>query len=83
LTPDEGAVVPQHALHPAATQKELGQASVYTNVLNMLDLDTRLAERYGQCFPASGLSKDDDLVLYDRVYNAFGIHAYHRDTRCA
>jgi hypothetical protein len=64
-------------------EQTMGLASVYYDVLNKVVIDALLAkttesERY-QAFQHLDRSKDDDLVLYDRGYNAFWMYAYHQE----
>ena len=64
-------------------EQTMGLASVYYDVLNKIVIDARLAkttesERYS-AFLHLEASQDDDLVLYDRGYNAFWMYAYHQD----
>ena len=61
----------------------MGLASVYYDVLNKIVIDARLAkttesERY-LAFQHLDRSKDNDLVVYDRGYNAFWMYAYHQE----
>lgn len=64
-------------------EQTMGLASVYYDVLNKIVIDAQLAkttesERY-HAFVHLDRSKDDDLVVYDRGYNAFWMYAYHQD----
>ncbi len=64
-------------------EQTMGLASVYYDVLNKIVIDARLAkttesERY-HAFLHLDRSKDDDLVVYDRGYNAFWMYAYHQE----
>ena len=54
-----------------------------TKRCNKIVIDARLAkttesERY-HAFQHLDMSKDDDLVVYDRGYNAFWMYAYHQE----
>jgi len=62
-------------------EQTMGLASVYYDVLNKIVIDARLAkttesERY-HAFLHLDRSQDDDLVVYDRGYNAIWMYAYH------
>jgi hypothetical protein len=64
-------------------EQTMGLASVYYDVLNKIVIDAQLAkttesERY-HAFLHLEMSKDDDLVVYDRGYNAFWMYAYHQE----
>jgi hypothetical protein len=64
-------------------KQTMGLASVYYDALNQIVLDaelveTRESERYWAAQHLA-VSKDKDLVLYDRGYNAFWLYAYHQD----
>ena len=68
---------------PGEAKQTMGLASVYYDVLNKVVIDaqrveTRESERYcaAQHFD---VSKETDLVLYDRGYNAFWMYAYHQN----
>ena len=66
-------------------EQTMGLASVYYDVLNKIVIDARLAkttesERY-HAFLHLDISMDDDLVVYDRGYNAFWMYAYHQELR--
>jgi hypothetical protein len=58
-------------------------ASVYYDVLNKLVVDAQFVEtRESECYCAAqhlAVSKENDLVLYDRGYNAFWMYAYHQE----
>lgn len=68
---------------PGAAKQTMALASVYYDVLNQLTLDaklmsTRESERYCAAEHLT-VSQDQDLVLYDRGYNAFWLYAYHQE----
>ena len=65
-------------------KQPMGLVSVYYDVLNKLVLDaqlveTRESERYCATEHLAAVSKDKDLTLYDRGYNAFWFYAYHQE----
>ena len=69
-------------------KQPMGLVSVYYDVHNKLVLDAQLAEtreseRYYVAEHLAAVSKDDDLILYDRGYNAFWFYAYHRELKRA
>ena len=63
-------------------EQPMALASVYYDVLNKIVIDARLAdsgesERY-HAAKHLAVSAENDLVLYDRGYNAFWFYAYHQ-----
>ena len=68
---------------PDEAKQVMGLASVYYDVLNQIVLDAQLVEtRESERYCAAehlALSKNKDLVLYDRGYNAFWLYAYHQE----
>ena len=68
---------------PSEAKQAMGLASVYYDVLNKVVLDAQLSEiteseRYCAAQHLE-VSKQDDLILYDRGYNAFWMYAYHKE----
>jgi hypothetical protein len=68
---------------PAEAKQTMRLASVYYDVLNKLVVDAQFVEtRESECYCAAqhlAVSKENDLVLYDRGYNAFWMYAYHQE----
>lgn len=68
---------------PSEAKQAMGLASVYYDALNKLVLDARLADIFeSEHYCAAQhleVSKQDDLILYDRGYNAFWMYAYHKE----
>jgi IS4 transposase len=68
---------------PTEAKQTMGLASVYYDVLNKLVVDAQLVETWeSERYCAAqhlAVSKENDLVLYDRGYNAFWMYAYHQE----